>query len=161
MANWIAPKTDWVASDYFNVEDYNRIVGNIIYLQYLAKTLFAEFDIRGMVEEKTYYSNFYASEMNLIEENIEIINHNTYGFNIGETKEYRVNEPTPNYDEFNRIESASLRIFNALYGQSVIMQHLAITLSRKSLGKRGHIVFEEPIAHRLDYRLGTDKGVKF
>ena len=30
---WIEPKTDWVSTDYFNIEDYNRIIGNIIYLK--------------------------------------------------------------------------------------------------------------------------------
>lgn len=26
---WQQPKTDWKESDYFNVEDYNRIKGNL------------------------------------------------------------------------------------------------------------------------------------
>ena len=37
---WIEPKTDWVASDYFNIEDYNRIIGNITHLRTLADELF-------------------------------------------------------------------------------------------------------------------------
>ena len=26
---WQKPKTDWQASDFFNIEDYNRIKGNL------------------------------------------------------------------------------------------------------------------------------------
>lgn len=26
---WQQPKTDWQASDYFNIKDYNRIKGNL------------------------------------------------------------------------------------------------------------------------------------
>ena len=32
---WVEPKTDWVSIDYFNVDDYARIVGNLKYLKNL------------------------------------------------------------------------------------------------------------------------------
>ena len=37
---WIEPKTDWTSSDYFNAEDYNRIIGNVIYLKAFSDALF-------------------------------------------------------------------------------------------------------------------------
>lgn len=32
MSEWTTPKTDWEKTDYFNVDDYNRIRGNTEYL---------------------------------------------------------------------------------------------------------------------------------
>ena len=83
---WITPKTDWVSTDYFNIEDYNRIIGNIRYLKDFAEELFKALDTLDMGEEKTYVSMIYAREMNAIESNLEIINANTYGFDIGDTQ---------------------------------------------------------------------------
>lgn len=37
--SWITPKTDWTVLDYFNIEDYNRIKGNIEYLVEYAKNI--------------------------------------------------------------------------------------------------------------------------
>lgn len=37
---WMEPKTDWVSTDYFNAEDYNRMIGNISYLKTLADEVF-------------------------------------------------------------------------------------------------------------------------
>ena len=62
---WVTPKTDWQASydengnytgDYFNIEDYNRIIGNLTYLKVLADTLFLPFTTADMGSEKTYSS---------------------------------------------------------------------------------------------------------
>lgn len=160
MANWIAPKTNWTKDDFFNIEDYKRIVGNLKYLKYLSQTLFEEFEIAGMVDEKQYYSMFYASEMNAIETSLIAVNTGTYNFDIGEEKTYVANGPTPDFKEFNRIEQASLNIFNTLYGQAAIMQRLAIdNLGRKNWGKRTHYDHDEIIAYRLNWTLGIDKGV--
>ena len=35
MMAWIEPKTNWTSQDFFNIEDYNRIIGNIAYLKEL------------------------------------------------------------------------------------------------------------------------------
>ena len=39
---WQQPKTDWKESDYFNVEDYNRIKGNLNELHRMALVYWEE-----------------------------------------------------------------------------------------------------------------------
>lgn len=125
---WITPKTDWVSTDYFNIEDYNRIIGNIRYLKDFAEELFKALDTLDMGEEKTYVSMIYAREMNSIESNLEIINANTYGFDIGETQTFQANKRTPLWSEFNRIESACLLLYNTMIAHKNALPRLAFTL---------------------------------
>ena len=126
--DWITPKTDWISTDYFNIEDYNRIIGNIRYLKALAEALFKSFDTLSIGEEKTYVSMIYAREMNAIESNLEIINANTYSFNIGETQTFQANKSTPLWSEFNRIESACLLLYNTMTAHKNALPRLAFTL---------------------------------
>ena len=134
---WVTPKTDWQASydengnytgDYFNIEDYNRIIGNLTYLKALADTLFLPFTTADMGSEKTYSSMIYASEINVIENNLEAINQNTYGFNIGEKVSYQVNKGTPLWSELNRIESACLLLYKTMRAHKAALPRLAFTL---------------------------------
>lgn len=134
---WVTPKTDWQASydengnytgDYFNIEDYNRIIGNLTYLKALADTLFLPFTMADMGSEKTYSSMIYASEINVIEDNLEAINQNTYGFNIGEKVAYQVNKGTPLWSELNRIESACLLLYKTLTAHKNALPRFAFTL---------------------------------
>ena len=125
---WITPKTDWVSTDYFNIEDYNRIIGNISYLKDFAKAIFKSFDTLSMGEEKTYVSMIYAREMNAIESNLEIINANTYVFDIGDTQTFQANKSTPLWSEFNRIESACLLLYKTMTAHKNALPRLAFTL---------------------------------
>lgn len=69
--SWQQPKTDWTALDLFNIEDYNRIKGNLEYLHEKAQKLYREFSAEDMGEEKADYSAyFYADEFNAFESNI-------------------------------------------------------------------------------------------
>ena len=133
---WIEPKTDWASTDYFNIEDYNRIIGNISCLKDFAEKLFKSFDTLSMGEEKTYVSMIYAREMNAIESNLEIINANTYSFNIGETQTFQANKSTPLWSEFNRIESACLLLYNTMIAHKNALLRLAFTLG----GQKGIMV---------------------
>lgn len=125
---WIEPKTNWVATDYFNIEDYNRIIGNIAHLKALADDLFVKLTDLSMGEEKTYLSLIYAREMNNIESSLETLNLETYDFDIGETTEYKANSSTPLYTEFNRIESAILLLYNTMVSHKEALPRLAFTL---------------------------------
>lgn len=125
---WLPPKTDWEATDYFNYIDYNRIVNNIRYLRNLANKLFLDISRADLGEEKTYLSMFYAREMNNIESSLETLNLETYDFNIGETTEYKANGSTPLYTEFNRIESAILLLYNTMTSHKEALPRLAFTL---------------------------------
>ncbi len=125
--SWIEPKTDWTESDYFNAEDYNRIIGNLTFLKTFAEGLFAVFDLQDMGEEKTYISLIYAREINVIESNLETINLNTYGFNLGEKTSYKDNGNTPLFSEINRIEGAILRLYTTLQAHREALPRLVFT----------------------------------
>lgn len=121
-------KTDWKASDYFNIEDYNRIIGNIAHLRELAIKVYPVFSLEDMGDKKGYTDYLFADEMNTIERNLTALCGNTYPFSIGEEKTYYPNLPTPDWQEFNRIESACLRIYLNLSGQIIGRRRLAFVL---------------------------------
>lgn len=133
---WQEAKTDWVSTDCFNIEDYNRIIGNIAVLKNMAAMLYADFDTADMGDEKTYSDYIYADEINTIEQNLTTICANTYPFVIGEQRTYYPNQPAADYREFNRIESACLLIYNNLSGQAEGKPRLAIHLGRPKFGNR-------------------------
>lgn len=129
---WIEPKTNWASADYFNIEDYNRIIGNIKYLKSLADELFYGFSsIIDMGAEKVYTSMIYAREMNVIESNLDVINNSSYGFNIGNQTTYQANKSTPLWSEFNRIESACLLLYTTMVAQKNALAKLAFTLGNQ------------------------------
>lgn len=132
---WLPPKTDWTAEDYFNAVDYNRIIGNIAYLRNFLDSLFLDISYINLGVEKDYRSLLYAREMNVIEQAIQRLNLETYALDIGAEKSYSPNKPTPMYSDFNRIESASLLIYNTMIAH------------KKSLP-------------RMAFRLGNRKGIK-
>lgn len=126
---WIEPKTNWTSQDFFNIEDYNRIIGNIAYLKELVLELFSQPNLReNSLEEKDYTSMIYASEINVIEDNLENINQSSYSLEIGETKTFYPNEKTMNYEELNRIESACLIIYGTLVAHKNALKRLSFTL---------------------------------
>ena len=125
---WMEPKTDWKESDYFNAKDYNRFIGNLTVLKVLTEELFKTMDLTPMGEDKTYYSLIYAREINAIENNLETINLNTYGFHIGEKVVYKENGKTPLYSEMNRMESAMLKLYTTMQAHKRNLPRLAMTL---------------------------------
>lgn len=126
---WQTPRTNYKSTDYLNYADYNRIVGNLDYL----KTEISAFinDVDGYVQldtNKNVNSILLSEEMNSIENNLEALNLTSYNLNIGIKASYTINGSTPLYSEFNRIESASLRLYNTLKGHIDSIPHLAIRL---------------------------------
>lgn len=135
MAEWIKPKTDWKSDDYFNADDYNRIIGNLTFLKAYMDDLFLDLTNVSLGEEKTYLSLIYAHEMNDIEGTLETLNQETYGFSIGEKQTYKANKATPLWSEFNRIESAMLLLYQTMVAH------------KENLPK-------------LEFRLGNQRGVR-
>lgn len=130
---WIQPKTDWVATDYFNVEDYNRINGNVAHLKAYIGTLFDTVEISLSEEEKTNLSLIYAREMNVIENGLAALNGKSYGLNIGESKTYKPNGKVPTFEDYNRIESAILALYEMAQVHKANLPRLALTLGQKGL----------------------------
>lgn len=133
--SWETPKTDWVATDFINYTDLNRIGNNLAWLRDEAVKMYKEFDIHTFTPFYGYTSDVFASQINKLEEDLETINTNTYNFDIGETRTYVANQPTINYVELNRIESACLQLKTYLESQYAALR-------------------------RLSFRLGSQKGFK-
>lgn len=109
---WQQPKTDWQASDFFNIQDYNRIKGNLNEIRSMALELWPEFDFEDMGQDKTYQDyGFYSDEINRFEDNLDHICTGTYPFEIGEKRTYSENRPFIGWEELNRIESACLKMY--------------------------------------------------
>ena len=114
---WQTPKTNWAKTDYFNIEDYNRIIGNIQYLHEVSAEVNPDFDITELDEKVSYADYIYADEFNAIESNLTTISKGTYPYSVAEMKTYYPNQPTPDYAELNRIESLMLERYEYLMGQ--------------------------------------------
>ena len=109
---WQTPKTDWQESDFFNVEDYNRIKGNLNEIRAQAVILWPEFSLEDMGADKTYEDySFYADEINRFETNVGRICAGTYPFAVGNQKTFYDNQPFIDWQELNRIEEACRIIY--------------------------------------------------
>jgi len=124
---WSTPKTDWYGGlnadgeyvgDRFNATDLNRIKNNLVYLRELAITMYEEFSIGSLGEDRVPSDYFYADEINQLEENLDTINTNTLNRAYGEAPVYVANGNTMDYVELNRLESAILDLYNRLTNQS-------------------------------------------
>lgn len=131
MAEWIEPKTDWKSDDYFNADDYNRIIGNLTFLKTCMDDLFLDLTNVSLGEEKTYLSLIYAREMNAIEQALEKLNKETYNIDIGETQTYKPNKNTPLWSEYNRIENAIMLIYNTMVAQKNALPRLSFKLGNR------------------------------
>lgn len=128
---WQTPKTDWTAKDVVLCSDYNRIKGNIDYLQTLACKIYKGFDIEEMGDDKTEEQYPYADEYNRLEQNIEMIAKSTVGFQYGESPVFFDNGNFLDYQELNRIEGATLDMYNQLTNQYKGRRMLTFTLGAK------------------------------
>lgn len=111
MGKWIEPKTNWTENDRFEFEDYNRIKNNIYYLWEKGCNVFPYFSIKNMggdmsSEEEDFNVNYFNS----FEENIDILNQNTFAQNLGMKQTFYINGVFIKWDELNRIEGACLKI---------------------------------------------------
>ena len=128
-STWLPPKTDWVASDYFNYIDYNRIMYNLIFLHNFAKSMYYHIeDLESMGNKRVVGDFVYASDFNAIEDNVVKINEATYQYDIGEKHTYFVNGSTPTFEDFNRIEGAILRLYQTLKAQYDALTTMPFTL---------------------------------
>ena len=127
---WQTPKTDWQESDFFNVEDYNRIKGNLNEIRAQAVILWPEFSLEDMGADKTYKDySFYADEINRFETNVGRICAGTYPFEVGNQKTFYDNQPFIDWQELNRIEEACRLIYSNIQSRLNGRKILAFTLN--------------------------------
>lgn len=124
---WTTPKTNWhgglnaegvYEGDRFNAVDFNRIKNNLAYLRDLAITMYTEFSIVSLGNDRTPADYFYADEINQLEANLVTINQNSLKRSYGTAPTYVENGNTMDYEELNRLESATLDLYNRLTNQS-------------------------------------------
>lgn len=114
---WKTPKTNWRATDTFEIGDYARIVGNITYLRELAARMFVYIpSLTAVPATKSYSSMIYPSELNGIENNIVLLDSATYKTGY-QAKVWKANQATPTYADYNRIESEILELQTKLQAQ--------------------------------------------
>lgn len=124
--SWTTPKTDWYGEtndgvyvgDRFNASDFNRIKNNLEYLRELAITMYKDFTILSVGDDKTYEDFLYANEINELEANLIIINDNTLNRSYGTAPSYVSNGNTMDFKELNRLEGAILDLYNKLTNES-------------------------------------------
>lgn len=124
---WQTPKTNWYGAvdangvysgDRFNAVDFNRIKNNLQYVRDLAITLYKEFDIVSLGNDRTEKDYFYADEINQLEANLNTINNNTLKLSYGTAPTYVENGNTMDFAELNRLEGAILDLYDKLTNQS-------------------------------------------
>ena len=124
---WITPKTDWYGGtdsegiytgDRFNATDFNRIKNNLEYLRELAITMYDDFTINNLGNDRTPKDYFHADEINDLEENLNTINDKSIKRSYGSTPTYYDNGNVMNFDELNRLENAILDLYDRLTNES-------------------------------------------
>ncbi len=124
---WTTPKTNWVASDPITYEDYNRIKNNLYIVQNLCADLYSLSNLI-LGSDVTASEIPYADMLNTIENCLHRVNQASYNFDIGAKTTFSANLPYFNYNELNRVESATLRLKEYLDVQKANIPRLAITL---------------------------------
>lgn len=128
---WITPKTDWVATDRFNISDYNRIINNVYIVANLCSSLYEPFEIEDMGEPLNSYSGYWNVEVfNAIEINVESICRFLDDVNPIRTTFYP-NGVFITYTELNRIEGITARFSDLVEGWLNGLMNLPFTLGRE------------------------------
>lgn len=124
--SWSTPKTDWhgetvdgvYTGDRFNAVDFNRIKNNLECLRELAIQMYDDFNIQSLGNDRIVGDYFYADEINKLEDNLETINNHSLKESYGTKPVYIDNGNTPDFTELNRLESATLDLYDKLTNQS-------------------------------------------
>lgn len=138
---WQTPKTDWKAEydetgrytgDYLEAADFNRIYGNMEYLQQLRAPLWPWYDSWAwLVQDITPASFARARDFNTLEELLQQLADSTADPGIGPVHRWEENGPSPTAADLNRIESGTLAIYNLLIQQQIARPKLAFGLNRR------------------------------
>lgn len=157
---WQTPKTNWVATDPVNVTDYNRIVGNLNELQTLCQEMYT-LTATDLGNTQTVSDYPYEDMLNAIETALSNLNLASYNFDIGTGVTFVANGDYIDYSELNRIESGILRLYKQLAVQRDTVMHYPQQYNGSSIYKvaRIHYADHEPMAYRLNFKLGSRKGV--
>lgn len=127
---WQTPKTNWVATDPISYIDYNRIIGNLNELQTLCQRMY-ELTATDLGNTQTVSDYPYEDMLNAIETALANVNSASFDFAIGPGVVYVANGDYFDFTELNRIESASLRLYEWLTAQFEAIPRLAFRLGNR------------------------------
>lgn len=128
------PKTNWVSSDYFNIEDYNRIKNNIQWIKDFSINLYKDYEIIDMGADGTYDGLPYADLINNLETNLETVAQKTIPAAFtGVTMQYSENGNFIDYLELNRLETICKNLHDLLDGQFYGRSKLSFKLNKKGV----------------------------
>lgn len=143
---WETPKTDWTSmydesglfiGDFFNVGDYNRIKNNLVIIRDLATQVMGNVPETPVGVDKHYpingspdfnNDNFFADEINLIEDGLAALDNAMPFVDFGQKKTYYDNGRFIDYQELNRIESAEAQLYELLTNSTSQKARLAFRL---------------------------------
>ena len=160
---WLTPKTDWAPStdaqgkyvgDFLNIEDYNRIKNNIEFLAHLARS-FWPVKVKAL-PNKAHEEYPYADEINQISDNLDELNRYV-NCNIGTKTEYSENGAYINFEDLNRIESATVDIYERLQVLYSKPKHLPYRLGAEYWPLKNPKVRKIGRTH-LPFKLGARLG---
>lgn len=158
---WQEPKLNWADTDCISYIDLNRIAGNLQHV----RDMFSETSMDGWINisTKSEGADILASQINEIENNLELLNNSLFALDIGEKKVYTPNGYTINYEELNRIESATQLLRGTSISYNRLRKHLEIKLkdNHYKYVPRVKVIRQETMDNRFDWRLGQMKGAKF
>lgn len=154
---WIKPKIDWVATDYFNASDYNRIVGNVLFLEELSHSVIGTLDFYGMTEEKANLELLYADEMNSITQNIKMMN--VYSFDDS-LKICNDNGTFLTYIDLNKLEALIYMLYITMKSQISFIKRLSFRLGNRFNVPRQIEEDYSTDLYRIAYILGQKGDVK-
>lgn len=137
---WTNPRTNWACrydetgrytGDYFNVEDYQRIKGNLEYLAALAAGLYTEAPVLPDIPTVTKAAFAKASTINALERSLDALAAHVYDPGIPARKTWSAGDAAPTADDLNRIEGAALSLYQSLTAQAENRPKLAFNLGEE------------------------------
>ena len=129
---WSTPKTDWTATDSFNIADYNRIKNNLDYLHDESEIIYGEYDITDMGSDLASYAGYWdVAKFNAFEQNLDTINRHMINASIGQPMTFYDNGVFIGYAELNRIENATVILKSIIDGWYEAMATLPFRLGAK------------------------------
>lgn len=114
---WSTPKTNWTATDSFNIADYNRIKNNLKYLHDESEIIYGEYAIVDMGSDISSYAGYWdVAKFNAFENNLQTINEHMINASIGTKMTFYENGMFIGFAELNRIENATVTLKSIIDG---------------------------------------------
>lgn len=134
VPHWIQPKKDWKPSDYINIEDWRRIMGNLCYLKELADKMYPIVPWVDMGGIKVYSDWPQASEWDAVEANLESLKKYTYPLGPGRAMSFYPGGNMIDFIELNRIETSIEKFYIGLTSQYENIKVLPFILGGDEFG---------------------------